>query len=291
MSISHPCVKQVPGNGGLPRLIISTDLAEAEVYLHGAHLTHFQPRGHKPILFMSASSLFEPGKPIRGGVPVIFPWFGPHPTDKTLPLHGLVRTRTWQFISAARSDAEAVVLDFAISSDETMRAAWPHEFELEYSIAIGRRLTLTLAARNCGAEPITCETALHTYLAVGDVRQCRIHGLAGAGYLDKTDGMSRKTQGETALTLTGETDRVYGRHRGRCEVADPVLGRRLAVEKENSRTTVVWNPWIAKAKAMADFGDEEWPAMLCIESANAGSDALHLLPGQGQAMRATIEIL
>jgi glucose-6-phosphate 1-epimerase len=53
---------------------------------------------------------------------------------------------------------------------------------------------------------------------------------------------------------------------------------------------VVWNPWIAKAKAMADFGDDEWPRMLCIETANAAQCAVRLAPRSTHRMMARIRI-
>src|SRR5690606_20141531 len=76
-----PDVRFDQGNGGLTRIVVDTDEAEAHVYLHGAHVTHYQPRGGRqqqsPVLMLSNRSHFQTGKPIRGGVPVIFPWFGP----------------------------------------------------------------------------------------------------------------------------------------------------------------------------------------------------------------------
>ena len=57
-----------------------------------------------------------------------------------------------------------------------------------------------------------------------------------------------------------------------------------------SASTVVWNPWTAKAKAMADFGDDEWPGMLCIETANAADNTVTLAPGARHTMRATVAV-
>jgi D-hexose-6-phosphate mutarotase len=62
----------------------------------------------------------------------------------------------------------------------------------------------------------------------------------------------------------------------------------LVVEKAGSNATVVWNPWIAKAKAMPDFGDDEWPGMLCIETCNVQQYAITLAPGESHTMIATI---
>src|SRR5580693_3822718 len=98
--------------GGLIRAVISTPLAEAEIYLQGAHIAHWTPRGHKPVLFMSSRSFLEPGKPIRGGVPIIFPWFGPRSDGKPGPMHGFARTVPWSVESAGLPSDGAVEIAF-----------------------------------------------------------------------------------------------------------------------------------------------------------------------------------
>jgi glucose-6-phosphate 1-epimerase len=267
------------GQGQLVRAIIETPLARAELYLHGAHVTGFQPAGHDPVLFMSDSSWFEPGKPIRGGVPVVFPWFGPHPTDKTLPAHGAVRTKEWE-VESTRQDltgAVTIVLRLKLS-----------EAQLRHHVTISDRLTLGLEVKNLTGSTFRYEAALHTYLAVHDVRQVSISGLGGTAYSDKMDGMRRKTQGDEPIRITAETDRIYHGTHSTCVVEDSGGRRRLIVEKSGSRSTVVWNPWIAKAKAMPDFGDDEWPCMLCIETANVTEDAISLQRDETHLLQAVI---
>jgi len=155
---------------------------------------------------------------------------------------------------------------------------------------IGRSLEMELEVTNRADASWTFEEALHTYLRVGDVREARIDGLDEVEYIDKTDSLKRKRQPAGGIRITGETDRIYVETRGTCTVHDPILGRTLTVEKENSGSTVVWNPWIAKARAMADFGDEEWPGMVCIETVNVGAGAIRLDPGQSHRMRAHLKI-
>lgn len=276
------------GAGGLARLAVRSPLAEAHIYLHGAHITHFQPKDAAPVLFMSSKSVFATGKPIRGGVPLIFPWFGPRAGHPESPAHGFARTSEWQVESLAIDDDNIVTLVLQLRSDERTRALWPHDFALRFRVEIARTLTMTLETGNTGAAPFTFENALHTYFIAGDVRETATTGLAGVEYLDKTDGMKRKTQDAEPIRITQETDRVYENTRSTCIVDDPKMKRRLTVEKSGSHTTVVWNPWIAKAAAMADFGDDEWPQMLCIETANASANTITLAPGQSHAMRAVI---
>lgn len=277
-----------PGQGGLTRVAVTACEVEAHVYLHGAHVTHYGPQGGRAVLFMSAKSLFQPGKAIRGGVPVIFPWFGGKADDATAPAHGLARTTEWGLADVKQSTDGSVVLTLELASSQDTRKFWPHEFSLRYLVTIGPTLELALEVRNTSSSAFTFEEALHTYLAVGDVRTAQIDGLAGREFLDKTDGQRRKTQPPGLFALTSETDRVYLNTTDRVTVIDGQLGRRLSVDKQGSHTTVVWNPWIAKAKAMADFGDDEWPGMLCVETANAAENAVSLPAGQTHRMVASI---
>jgi len=277
------------GRGSLPKLTVTSDLAAAELYLHGAHLTHFQPRGARPILFMSAESHFDPTKPIRGGVPVIFPWFGPRAGVPDSPAHGFARIRPWALEAVESRPDGAVRVVLGLASDESSLRLWPHPFALRMAFTFGEALDLDLEVRAAGA-PLAFEEAFHTYFVVADVRKTGVGGLEGVDYLDKVDSFRRKTQPAEPVRIAGETDRVYLKTRGACVLRDPVLGRTITVEKENSSTTVVWNPWIDKARAMPDFGDEEWPGMICIETANVGEDAVRLGAGETHHLRARIRV-
>jgi glucose-6-phosphate 1-epimerase len=278
------------GAGDLLRLAIHSPLAEAHIYLHGAHVAHFQPQGAAPVLFMSQKSLFAPGKPIRGGVPLVFPWFGPRAGQPAAPMHGFARLVEWQVESLVVDGDETVTAVFCLAADDNTRAQWPHDFVLRYRVAVGRTLTLTLEVENTGAQPFTFEDALHTYLAVGDVRQTATTGLENGEYIDKTDGMQRKKQPAEPIRITGETDRLFENTRKTCVLDDGSTKRRVTIEKSGSNTTVIWNPWSAKAAAMPDFGPDEWPHMLCIETANAAANAITLDPGKTHAMRAVISV-
>ncbi len=283
---THAVFEDAPG--GLVRLRISTNLCNAEVYLQGAHVTQFQPRGGEPLLFLSTASHFAPGKPIRGGVPVIFPWFGPRAGRPDSPAHGFARTLSWQVESLASDEAENISLTLRLDSNETTRAHWPHEFVLRHRITFGVKLDMQLEVENTSSAPIVFEEALHTYLAVSDVHHVGVTGLEGTAYLDKVEAFQRKIEGAEPLRITGETDRIYLDTRATCVLDDPGLSRRIPVEKSGSDATVVWNPWIVKAQAMPDFSDDEWPAMLCIETANTGESAITLAPGATHAMRAVL---
>lgn len=279
-----------PGLGGLTRLAITTPEAEAHVYLQGAHVTHFQPAGAAPVLFLSERSFFAAGKAIRGGVPVCFPWFAARAGEPAAPAHGFARTLLWEVESLALDGGQSVLAVLRLATNDATRAHWPHDFFLRLHLRVGSLLLMMLEVENTGGTPFQFEEALHTYFAVSDVREVAISGLENASYIDKTDGLKTKALSSEPLRFTAETDRVFSATRTTCVLADAGAKRRITVEKSGSATTVVWNPWNAKAVAMPDFGDDEWARMACIETANAGVDAVTLAPGAKHAMRAIISV-
>ncbi|MFT4176428.1 MAG: D-hexose-6-phosphate mutarotase [Luteolibacter sp.] len=273
------------GPCGLVQLRIQTPLASALIYPYGAHIAAYQPAGAAPVIFTSSRSQFEKGKPIRGGVPVIFPWFGPR---ENAPLHGLVRTLDWDLESLTSQDGQTVEVVLKLSSSDATRAFWPHDFNLRLLVTVGSSLTITLEVENPSSEAFQYEEAFHTYFSVGNVRDVTVTGLSGATYIDKQDGFQRKLRGDEPVTFTAETEEFYVDTTATCEVIDPALGRRIVIGKSGSTTTVVWNPWIAKAAAMPDFADDEWSSMVCVETANAGENLLTLAPGETHRMTAEI---
>jgi glucose-6-phosphate 1-epimerase len=291
-------VRFVPGPGDLPLVQLHHRGATAAVSLLGATVLAYQPRGGLPVLFVSRASAFAPGLPIRGGIPVCWPWFGPHPTDPTLPNHGFVRTAMWsveETETGGDDGGEAEATLRLTSSDET-RALWPHPFDLRLTARLGATLTVSLEAHHPAPDgepdggPYTVTGALHTYLAVGDAAQIVIRGLEGTRYVDKAAGGVEGTQ-EGPLTIAGETDRVYLDTAAPVTVEDPLLGRRLAIAREGSSSTVVWNPWQRRAEALPDFGDDEYRLMVCVEAANALQDVVVLPPGGSHVLQTVISAI
>ena len=279
------------GRGGLSRLTVATDLCTAELYLHGAHLCRWQPRGQaQPVLWMSEASRFETGAPIRGGVPVCFPWFGPKAGDPSAPAHGVARLSAWSLDRAAVEPDGTAVIRLSLVSNAATRALGAPAFALAFEVRLGDALSMALRVENLGHAPLTFEEALHSYFAVSDVRQVGVSGLAGATFIDKTDAMARKTQDGAAISIGAETDRLYLDTPATVTLTDPGFGRRITVSKTGSLASVVWNPWIAKSRAMPDFGDDEWPGMICIETANAADHAITLRPGATHTMTAAISV-
>ena len=277
------------GAGGLPMVRITSAAAAAEISLYGAQVLRWRPSGAEEALFLSERSRWEPGEPIRGGIPVCFPWFRSKADDPKAPKHGLVRTREWRLDSLRADEDGTVTLVCVTGSDNRTRAWWPHEYLVAYRICVGRTLRLELSVVNRGMSAMRFEEALHTYFRVGDVAAARVHGLEGSAYLDNTDhNQAKKQQGE--LAITSQTDNAYLDTAAAVEVIDAALGRRLKTEKMNSASTVVWNPWQDGAAGLTDMKPEDWRSMLCVEASNVLGCAVTLGPGEEHTMGATISV-
>jgi glucose-6-phosphate 1-epimerase len=276
------------GNGGLPRICVSTPAATAEIYLHGAQLTSWQPRGADEVIFLSEQSLWKDGHAIRGGIPICFPWFRNKADDPKAPSHGFVRTKAWQ-LDSVESKGDSATVSLSTTSDEATRAWWPHDFRLVHRLTIGAELTQELVVSNTGTAPLRFEEALHTYYRVAAAESLRITGLDGADYLDNTDANREKRQ-EGDIVFTGQTDRAYLDTTHAVEISDPGMRRRIRLAKEDSRTTVVWNPWKEGAHSLADLGDDEWRTMACVEASNIRSFAVDLAPGKQHSMKTSIHV-
>jgi len=255
---------------------VATPWSTAEIYLYGAHVAQFQKHGDPSLLFLSRSSVFVPGKPIRGGIPVIFPWFGQR-ADKP-GMHGVVRTRDWDLADVAVAADGRVAVRFRLPEQPESTGC-----AVEFTVTVADTLGAELAVANQSAAEIEFESCLHTYFTVGDIDTVSIAGLNGVDYLDKVEAFKRKTETNDAIRIASEVDRVYLDTPHAVEIRDGSLRRAIRIEKENSLSTVVWNPWVAKARAMPDFGDEEYKHMICVESGNVSLNPVKL--GGGQTSR------
>lgn len=264
---------------------VTTRFATARIALQGAHVMTYQPAGHAPLIWVSKLAKFAPGKSIRGGVPVCWPWFGAHASNAQFPGHGFARTVPWQLVEARLLPDHRMRLEFELIHSAATQAQWPHASTVRNIVTIGPELEVELATTNTGTAPFELGQALHTYFEIGDIRKTTISGLEGCEYLDKVDGGAGKAQ-HGAIAFSLETDRIYLGTRGHCEIHDPVLNRRILITSTGSHSTVVWNPWTEKADKMGDFGPDGWTGMVCVETANAATDVVTLAPGDTHRMAA-----
>jgi glucose-6-phosphate 1-epimerase len=280
----------VTGRGGLTLIEIDNGKARALVSPYAGQVLSFIPAGElEDMLFVSEHAYFQPGKAIKGGIPVCWPWFGPDPEGKGRPAHGFVRNREWQVLGTDLQEDGTTFVRLGMTPDETIRALWPHPFGLTLEIAVGHSLVLALCSFNPDTVPLTITQGLHSYFRVGDVRRVLVRGLGGKHYIDKMDGGAIKTQ-QGIVTIDGEVDRIYTGVDDDLVIDDPAFERRIRIAAEGSASAVVWNPWAATAAAMADLGDEEYTGMLCVETTNAGTDVVRIIPGENYRLEARYSI-
>jgi glucose-6-phosphate 1-epimerase len=271
--------------GSLEYLHISNKVAEAKVTLQGAHLFHFQVKGQAPLLWVSESASFEEGKAIRGGIPVCWPWFGPHPTDSTLPNHGFARTSMWTHIKTEEVSENETKVILGLNSSQESLQLWPYRFELRLEINIGAELMVSLVTKNLDTKTFTISDALHTYLAIEDINTVYIDGLDKKNYYDKKEDSFENIQ-DGRLYFTQETDRIYQGITSTLSIHES--NRCIHVNTEGSQTVVIWNPGEALAQTMPDLSDHK--KMLCVESANTLDDVPLIEPNESHRLTTVISI-
>ncbi|HVO94994.1 MAG TPA: D-hexose-6-phosphate mutarotase [Terriglobales bacterium] len=215
----------------------------AKLALQGAQVLSWTPHGQLPVIWLSPVAKFASGKLIRGGVPVCWPWFGPHPTQASFPGHGFARIVPWELVETQRLADSSTRIVFRLVQSEYTLAQWPHSTPVELYISVGVTLEIDLVTRNIGQSPVTIGGALHSYFQVSDIRHVTIYGLDACPYLDKVSACQRKQQAGP-VTISAETDHIYLDAIADCLIEDPVLNRRIRIGKRGSRSTVVWNPWV-----------------------------------------------
>lgn len=252
--------------------------AHGTILDQGAQVLSWQPTDGDECLYLSSTARREAGKAVRGGIPVVFPWFGPA-VERGAPQHGFARLAPWRFVPD-RDDAEAGTVRYLLTNQDAASPLWPHPYRATLTATFGAELLVALEVENAGDEAFTYEQALHTYLAVGDVESVTIDGLAGAPFWDKVTGQDGVGQGE--LRIDREVDRVYQGVES-AVVDDPVLGRRLTVTASGGGAMVVWNPGQAKAAGIPDIGGE-WRGFVCVEAGSIGVSAITLPAGESHTL-------
>lgn len=262
---------------GGPVAILTRHRASAVVALQGAQVLSYVPAGGEEVLWLSPVAQLGTAKAVRGGIPVCWPWFGPHPGDASKPAHGFVRAAPWQVIETAADDrATRVTLRFDATTIDP--ALWPHQAIATLTVELGDSLKVTLETVNEGSNELRLSQALHSYFTVGDVAHAVISGLDQRRYIDQLDRSAAPVQSGDIL-IAAEVDRIYQ------DTADDVIitgasgGRAIKVAKSGSASTVVWNPWLEKGERLGDLGAGGHFRFVCIETANAGSDIKTLRPG------------
>jgi D-hexose-6-phosphate mutarotase len=275
----------VPGNGGLPKALVTAKGGSAEIYLHGAHVTHFQKTGEAPLIFMSAKSFFAPGKPIRGGVPICYPWFG---NREGGPSHGFARITEWELVQTSATPDGMVKIRLALPK-VAGSSAW-NNLRTEFTVTVADTLTMELETANESCDSaVEFEECLHTYFHVGSIGMVSLTGLEGAAYLNFAEGDNGvlKPAENQPIRITHETNRTYIDTTSIVEVRDERLKRVIRVEKSNSKSTVVWNPWTTQ-KMPEDWVVNDCAEMVCVESGNVKQNKISLPPGKSTVLKVVL---
>ncbi len=251
----------------------AADGAQCCISLFGAQVLSWIPAGGTERLYLSPNARFDAATAIRGGIPVIFPQFAARGNGTR---HGFARTRLWQ-ISEQRATGDFATATLRLCDDDATRALWPHPFALELTVMLGgNRLDLELSVENTGKTAFSFCAALHSYLRVSEVENCRIEGLRGKRYLDASRGDLSTHDKFDAVVVEEEVDRLY------CGAPDSIVltepGHALGLQSDGFPDLVVWNPWEQKCRDLSDMPDAGFRRMICIEPALV-ENPLELSPG------------
>ena len=242
---------------------VTNRFGSGRVSVQGAQLLDWTPNGEQPMLWCSEPQYWRAGEPIRGGIPLCFPWFGPAPAGQATavprPAHGFARRLNWKLVHQ-REHAHGSELLFELSDTPSTRALWPHGFVARLQLQVGACINVGFSYEL--ASPATktaaATAALHSYLQVHDIEQVGILGL-GPSYREA--GRSRR--GAHVTQLHGVTDRIYGAPAPYTTVNDLGHQRTLSLWHRGHSDVVLWNPW----QALSDAPEPQWRNFVCVETA------------------------
>ena len=274
------------GEAGLPVVSLACKYGACEVSLYGGHVLGYTPAGLGPVLFLSKKSAFEPGKPIRGGIPVCWPWFGPAAEGSGNPLHGFARIMQWD-LRATEYSGEATELRLSLADDGLTRRMWDFAFGLTLRIRLEQHLSLELVTENRDTRPLDFSQGFHPYFRVSDINAVSVHGLDGAVYTDHPSPEPKRQHG--ALTIQAETNRIYTPEKNEIAIRDAKLNRATLVTFSGTRNAVVWNPWAERIKTFGDLAEDDYTRMLCVEPVNRGDTSITLEPNERHTLSMSIQ--
>lgn len=266
-------------DGDLISINIFNKFADFEICLYGAQVLRFIPHGSFDVLWMSSESAFEVGKPIRGGIPLCFPWLGLHPTDNDKPEDGFASLMYWEVIETASRETGETLVRLQLCSSEETKQYWPFDFCAQLSVLVGKWLEVKLNIKNTGNHNLEYSAAFHSYFNISGIDNIGIKGLQGATYYQGFEN-ELITQEEELLEIKKEENRRYINTDSDCIIIDSIFNQAIRVSKQGSNITVVWNPGEESSAKMEDIPDDGFEAFVCIETVNAYNDTVQLAPGE-----------
>ena len=281
MTMTLSELNQIPGVAvselapGYPVLQLQHGDLQASLSLYGGQLLSCT-QGGRALLWANPHLQLKPGKALRAGVPICWPWFGT--LDPQLPAHGIVRTQVWQLASVQHSDA-ALTVTLTTGDDDKTRALWPHRFALQLQVRLSDVLSVQLLMHNQDDHPYPVAGALHSYFAISDIGDTVLTGFEGASYYDQLSGQIAVQHG--SVDFQQETDRIYHVGAGRLQL---ISQQQHELQQHGNTDTVVWTPWTGKAARLGDIQGDDWRQFVCVETAIANDHAIILAPDAQYAM-------
>ncbi len=276
MKIS-PSVEIKRTDTGLEYLNVQTEFCSAKIMLQGAQIVSFQPTNQPPLLWVSEHETWQEGQGVRGGIPICWPWFGVHKNPEW-PIHGIARKIVWR-AEQVNEDAEQVIIKMSLPNGVIDQQYWPYDTKLEVEFRLTNRLKVSLTTTNLTKQSIQFSQALHSYLPTDDIKQTKVHGLQGSQYIEFGEGPFQQND---VVEFHRETDMVYFNAPKEQHIEMPQ--GTMVVARENSRSCILWNPWIDKSKRLSCFGDNEYHKMLCLEAGNVLEDIVELPAGESYTL-------
>lgn len=262
---------------GLPLIRVNTPKCAATIALQGAHLLTFRATGGNPLLWVSPNCDFTPGIALRGGVPVCLPWFGPNLLDPKKPKHGFARNRDWVLQDAKLRDNGDAELTFTFTSKANDLFAY--DFRAQLLMTLGDAIKLEIMVNNQDQKSFDCSWVLHSYFPVESLTNVRVKGLAGRTYLDNLENHAPKIQSDD-VNFPSEVDRVFPAIENSLDVQGSPT---IHITHHNCPSVVVWNPGPANAAKIADIGEGNEQAYICVERGAVLAEKWHLAPGESRA--------
>lgn len=266
-------------NQAQPILEIKNKAASARISLFGGQLLSFIPRHDgRERLWLSSKAIWDGSKPIRGGVPICWPWFGDHP-DKQYSAHGYVRCRIWQLLESSESEHSTNLI---LAPLDSQGAGVDGQASLLLNITIGIELSIKLITSNIGDHAFSYTCALHSYFKVQNIHNVNLTGLKGE-YADKPSGFKRFLTPHP-YRFTEETDRIHLNAANKVCIVEETL--ETEVYSDGHDSIVVWNPWQENSTQLADMENEDYKHMLCVET--AVTKGITLEPGASHVLEQKI---
>jgi len=254
-------IETCEGPGALPCVRVLGPKATALICLQGAQLLEFGS-----VLWLSPQAHYIKGEPIRGGIPLCWPWFARHPTDSSMPQHGFARVLNWTLKAARRDSGQNAVIILELSDSPESRRIWPRSFRLELEIRLADSVELILKIQNTGQQAWEHQAAFHPYLHTPDLKRFRVLGLKDLEYFEKRGAKGLGRQTEEALILSDGLDRIYFNSPSSCKLIREDGSDFLKIEKQGANESVVWNPGPNMENAPADLPASLWSEFVCVEA-------------------------